>query len=318
MYAKQIFGDDVRISSSGIYAAKYPVDFESPWTKHVIEFGNLSKASSPRRTQTTQQLLDSADLIVFMQDSVRKRAQKHFTVNLDQTLVWNVRDREDWKDFVSSRPDQRRPSLRYKQKLTWRNIKHQVNVLHALVYEAGWVDVVDMLNRPLGYRLPVAIVNKNKELWHRGCHAIVTTPRGTVLVEKRVSSLFSNAGRLDITMGGIVDAGETPAAAMVRELREELGLKVKQSDCKLLDVYPWQSFHPVANRYTQSFVSTYHVTTDALVPDLRIETGEVAKVYELSKQQVQQLVQTGRLGGYGRLGYAKRYYRWLITKIGMV
>src|SRR5476651_1980015 len=64
-------------------------------------------------------------------------------------------------------------------------------------------------------------------LWHRAVHVLVFNARGEVFLQKRSLKKDIAAGKWDSSASGHLDTGETYDACAVREVREELGLKIK-------------------------------------------------------------------------------------------
>src|ERR1700683_2112391 len=64
-------------------------------------------------------------------------------------------------------------------------------------------------------------------LWHRAVHVLVFNARGEVFLQKRSLKKDIAAGKWDSSASGHLDSGEDYDACAVREVREELGLKVK-------------------------------------------------------------------------------------------
>lgn len=81
--------------------------------------------------------------------------------------------------------------------------------------------------------------------------AALVNAQGEVLLAQRPEGKRL-AGKWEFP-GGKVEAGESPEAAMVRELHEELGITVKQEDCEpfwfLSHAYPEFGFHLVMPVY---------------------------------------------------------------------
>jgi 8-oxo-dGTP diphosphatase len=88
---------------------------------------------------------------------------------------------------------------------------------------------------------------------HRYASSIVLTQDHKILLQQRGSDWVRFPGALS-TFGGRVEIGESPMQALIRELHEELGARVKESDvvslgaiteaitnhCELVYVYFWQ------------------------------------------------------------------------------
>lgn len=63
-------------------------------------------------------------------------------------------------------------------------------------------------------------------LRHRACHMLVLNRSGEIYLQKRSATKDNNPGLWDTSAAGHVDSGESYLDCAVRELGEELGLKV--------------------------------------------------------------------------------------------
>ena len=75
-------------------------------------------------------------------------------------------------------------------------------------------------------------------LYHRAVHVWLVAPsRGEVLLQLRAACKDSWPGRLDISCAGHISAGDLPLETAVRELQEELGLRLPPSRFVFLQLY---------------------------------------------------------------------------------
>ncbi len=85
-------------------------------------------------------------------------------------------------------------------------------------------DVVDEADRVIGQATRAEVHRKN--WWHRAVHAWVFNAAGEVFLQKRSHLKDLAPGRWDSSCSGHLDSGEGYDGAVVRELAEELGLRL--------------------------------------------------------------------------------------------
>lgn len=85
-----------------------------------------------------------------------------------------------------------------------------------------WVDVVDEDDRVVGCATRADMRAGN--LLHRAVYIFVRNNRGELFVHRRTRTKDVYPGHYDVTIGGVVAAGEEYDAAAERELAEELGV----------------------------------------------------------------------------------------------
>ena len=64
-----------------------------------------------------------------------------------------------------------------------------------------------------------------KGLWHRAVYGFIFNKKGDVLLQKRSANKKLWPNLWDITAGGHVLAGEFGETALIREIKEELGIE---------------------------------------------------------------------------------------------
>lgn len=87
-----------------------------------------------------------------------------------------------------------------------------------------WFDVVNERDEVVG-RATRREVHATG-LWHRAVHVLVFDPKGQVFLQKRSMAKDLSPGLWDSSCSGHLDAGEDYDAAAVRELGEEIGVRV--------------------------------------------------------------------------------------------
>src|SRR6202050_2352483 len=73
-------------------------------------------------------------------------------------------------------------------------------------------------------------------LWHRAVHVLAFNARGEVFLQKRSLKKDVAAGKWDSSSSGHLDSGEDYDACGVREVREEIGLRLPQPPQRLFKV----------------------------------------------------------------------------------
>jgi protein-tyrosine-phosphatase len=78
--------------SSGIEAAENPFGPISPYTESLASKHQLEPFMAPAWVQTTQYLLDTSDVNVFMNDDIYDDARERFTIPQDTAEIWHIPD----------------------------------------------------------------------------------------------------------------------------------------------------------------------------------------------------------------------------------
>ena len=134
------------------------------------------------------------------------------------------------------------------------------------VEDSEILSVVDDQDRVIGQRRRDDI--HRLALSHRAIHVLVFRPDGQLFLQKRGYHKQESPGLWDSSVAGHVDAGETYDACCVREIREEIGVRVVG--------LPRRLFKLVASPETgMEFCWVYRLVTDLkLVLDYtEMETG---------------------------------------------
>jgi len=119
------------------------------------------------------------------------------------------------------------------------------------------LDIVDEQDQVVGQASRAEIHAKG--LAHRACHMLLFNSAGQLFLQKRSMLKDEAPGLWDSSAAGHVDAGELYIDCAVRELEEELGLKVDAS--ALTELFKL----PATPENAMEFATVYSVTSDALL-----------------------------------------------------
>ena len=106
-------------------------------------------------------------------------------------------------------------------------------------------------------------------LLHRAVHVLVFNSRGQIFLQKRSMKKDRQPGVWDSSASGHVDSGEDYDTTAVREVREEIGLQLKQVPRRLFKI-------PACEETDQEFVWVYRAESEGpfeLHPD-EIDAGD--------------------------------------------
>lgn len=99
-----------------------------------------------------------------------------------------------------------------------------------------WFDVVNERDEVVG-RATRREVHATG-LWHRAVHVLVFDSAGRVLLQKRSMLKDLSPGLWDSSCSGHLDAGEDYDAAAVRELNEEIGVRITEPPARCFRLTP--------------------------------------------------------------------------------
>lgn len=133
--------------------------------------------------------------------------------------------------------------------------------------------------------------NLDEEEWLNGVSCFVINENGEVLIEKRVNKGLT-PDKLDLCSGHI-DGEETKTQAMIRELREELGIEIEEAiNVIKLDDNPLPLEFVSSNKKKKFFITFYCLKRRT--SQVRIQEEEIEKVVWLPLEEVLALIRSGR------------------------
>jgi isopentenyldiphosphate isomerase len=140
------------------------------------------------------------------------------------------------------------------------------------------LDALDADGRPTGSR--VARDRAHAEgVWHGAVHVWVVTPAGAVVLQRRGRTKDLGAGKVDVSVGGHLAAGETWLAGL-REAEEELGIELGFGDVVHLGRFASERRYP-DGRLDREWQDELVAIVDRPLDAYAIPCAEVEVLYEV-------------------------------------
>lgn len=153
-----------------------------------------------------------------------------------------------------------------------------------------YLDVLDEQGNKTGKTKLRTLVHRDGD-WHRAVNIFIINPHQEILLQRRSLTKDSYPGKLDISCGGHLSAGDDVQMAVVRELAEELGLKVAPDE--LIHIATFRSStRPAPDFINNSFNEMFILYSDVKISDLRLQPEEVSEVIFLPLAKFKTMVET--------------------------
>lgn len=116
-------------------------------------------------------------------------------------------------------------------------------------------------------------------LFHRHVICWIMNNAGEVLLQKRANKVSSNPNKWSRT-GGHVNSGESVETAMIRELKEEIGINVKKEELELMSIYKEKS----------AFGYEFFLNTEFLIDSYTMQLEEVADIAYFTIEEIEKSI----------------------------
>ena len=138
-------------------------------------------------------------------------------------------------------------------------------------------DVLDEYGNKMGQMKPRDDVHRDGD-WHRVVHAWIINSKGELLLQKRAKNKEMYPNMWDISSAGHVCAGDDPIASAMREMKEELGLMLKEKDFEYLFTVKNQVVLHNGAFINNEFDDVYLVTMEVDISKLILQKEELSEV----------------------------------------
>ncbi len=156
-----------------------------------------------------------------------------------------------------------------------------------MINDKELIFVVDEENNPLE-PMPRDEVHKNG-IWHRTTDIWVLNSKGELLCEKRSMAKDVSPGEWESIFGGHTLAGEDDLESAIKEIEEELGLKVKGEELKFFKTV--KASDREKNFQHNRFKSVYLLNFDGNSSEIDFEEEEIDEVKWVGKKEVRRILE---------------------------
>ncbi len=133
--------------------------------------------------------------------------------------------------------------------------------------------------------------NISNDIWLSGVTCFVLNEKNEVLIEKRAKKGIT-PGKLDLCSGHI-NGQETPTQAIIRELKEELGIEIEESmNVIKLTQQAFPLIFEDNSKKRNFFINFYCLKRNN--SDIKIQKEEVEEIIYLPLQKCFELIQDGK------------------------
>lgn len=147
------------------------------------------------------------------------------------------------------------------------------------------LDVLDEEGKETG-RIEDKEIIHEKCLWHKEVEVWLVNEEGKILIQKRAPTKKQRPNKWAIT-GGHVKSGENEKEAMLREIKEEIGIDCKKESLKLIIIAKHSSIHGDNNAFRYG----YYCKTDKNIEEFTMQKEEVSELQYVTLQELEQLVE---------------------------
>lgn len=139
-----------------------------------------------------------------------------------------------------------------------------------------YIDILDEKGNLTGETKTREEVHK-KGYWHRGVQVFIINSNNEILIQKRAANKKKHPNLWDFSCAGHLSAGDTSLLGAIREMEEELGIKVEEKSMQLIDTLI-KSYSPKPGFFENEFQDIYLCLKDVPLKEIKLQEEEVADV----------------------------------------
>lgn len=160
------------------------------------------------------------------------------------------------------------------------------------IIKMEYIDILDKKGNPTGEAKSRKEVHENG-YWHRAVHIWIINSKNELLVQKRSPKKINNPNRWDISSAGHVESGGNPTDTALRELNEELGLKITADELEHVFTVKYQSILNEGAYINNEFDEVFLVLMDLDLSKINIQQEELTEVKFIHYKELEKNIKNG-------------------------
>ncbi|UOB17192.1 NUDIX hydrolase [Abyssalbus ytuae] len=143
-----------------------------------------------------------------------------------------------------------------------------------------YIDILDSSGKPTGETALKSVAHQ-KGLFHPTIHVWFYTKNGKLLIQKRAFTKDTFPGLWDVSVAGHIGAGEEIVQSAIREVKEEIGLNIEETNLTKIGVY--KNIHKHKDNLTDcEFNHIFIAELKTPLQKLKIQESEVEEIKLIS------------------------------------
>lgn len=129
-------------------------------------------------------------------------------------------------------------------------------------------------------------------LWHKCIHVWIVNGKGEILLQKRSEQKLTHPNMWTTATSGHLSAGDTSIEGAIRELSEEIGLKVKENELEYLFTVKESGVNDNPKRHIieNEITDVYLIERNVDITELRLQEEEVSEIKWFSYESFKKMV----------------------------
>lgn len=146
------------------------------------------------------------------------------------------------------------------------------------------IDLYDARKQKLGKTMERSSGEPQNGEFKLSVHTWILNNKGELLIQKRNENLKRNPGKWAFT-GGAVDTDETSLEGAIREIKEELGIDINESEMEYL----------LSFKREKGFVDVWLLRKDIPLEKIILQDEEVSEIKWVSLNELSELIEKGEM-----------------------